>query len=349
MGAQVTTPGAATPIPAGITRMPLQQMTPEQLRDGLRVTVRDDASGRLKGSTARTGSRDAGAGDTTMLAVARLVQDAADYMAQTAGVGASLKSVTLNDRKANEIAAAGFARFTGPDAGEFHLSPLTTRDVIAGIEHLRREPIAAWSTTDATAFASANQVLLHESDHITLPSYDRATIDDYYRDPRRRPTEEALTEIASAGRLGDFFRARYGQDLPPATTDLLGTTGVYTRYVQRMRSLLDLAGVHDERQVVDTAQRLGDATVPSQRFRALATAVAGAAGGAAAPPELVSRLEEQIPRWMDERPATGVRTIVAALADLRNGRSVDMDALRTRLDELKRIGDGADRRDGWPR
>lgn len=341
---------APPPIPAGVTLRPLQLMTERELRRGLHVIVHDDAQPPPKqgGSQPAGGTKPRDGFDWGGLAVARVVQDAAQFMSQTAGVKPSLKEVTINDRRANDMAAAGYALFRGPNHGAFHLSPMTTRDIVAGLKHLRTEPMSKWSLSDASAFVSANEVILHEADHITLPSYDQGTIDDFYRDPRRRGLEEAFTEIASSGRLTEWFRARYGQDVPADAVRVGSQTGVYTRYVERTRNLLSMAGITDEHQIVDAAQRLGDAVTPSRRFRDLAEQVAKHAGGDKAPIELVDRLERSLPRFIDERPATGIRTVLGALGDLRDGRVVDMPALRARLEEIDEIGRKADRRDGWP-
>lgn len=325
------TPGIAQPTP-----IPVQKMTRAQLKDGLTVRVHDD----VRNAPIRNLKDD--------LAAARIIQGAAHFIADTAKVAPSLSSVTINDRRANSMAAAGYAHFDGSGNGQFHLSPMTTSDLVKGVKHLRKEPLAKWSALDQQRFLAANHVLLHESSHITLPHYGPTNINAAIGHARTRPLEEGLTELASKGRLPEFIKRQYGQEMPPGTDDLMHP-GSYTRWTSRLESLLRHSGRTTPDQIVDGAQLLGDATPARFRARNLARDIVRFNGPKNAPEWLTQRLEYQIPRVVDERPATGLTTMVSTLRDLRDGRPVDLADVKQRLAQLDVIGATADKKAGWPR
>ncbi len=121
---------------------PLQDRTADQLKDGMFVTVR-------------------GAGSAD-LAVARLIQDGAAYMALVADTTVGLATVEINYASADKQGALGLATFQGTK-GWFALSQRSTKGLLEGIERLRATPWTGWSESQRQAFVQANETILHEA------------------------------------------------------------------------------------------------------------------------------------------------------------------------------------------
>lgn len=320
---------SASPQPAPTVPVPLQERSRAALRDGLDVKV--CVGSDRKADPLR---------DLAHLQVGRLVQDAATFLADKAGVKPSLAKVVLDDRDADEMQAVGFAWFpTGKDKGQFHLSPITTTDLVAGVRQLRREPMEQWSVTERTNFAESIATVLHEVEHITLPDYTPATVRSAIANSQMSSFEEASSELASMWRMGDFFKHEFGQEYPDLTSRIQQATQAYSARTKRMAGLLDMAGLDGERRT-DAVQRLGDAVPPKQRYAELARLVTdGLAPGAKVPEKLQAELTKTIPRFLGERPhgRTRMQTVLQAVADVGAGHDVDMDAVLDRLREMDRM------------
>ena len=309
-----TAPPVAQAAAAQAALPPLQDRTPEQLKDGLVVKV----SG-------------AGSGD---LAVARLIQDGAQYVAQQAGTTMGLGEVTINDASADAQGALGLATFKG-NTGWFGLSKRSTAGLLQGITRLRTTPFDQWKEAERASFVQANAAVLHEAGHVTLPAYDSAQVNAWRR--ADRPFEEGLTEIATMSELPGFLKDEFNVDIPPLTQRIQESTSAYTRYTERIERMIEMAtptGAPAERDAL--ARRYADNTVADKRIQVLASDIATQLGGPTAPKVVADEIAKTIPGFIAEENGTRTR-----LMELQSAL-VDHKAAGTPFDEAAFIARLAD-------
>ena len=269
----------------------------------------------------------AGADD---LAVARLIQDGAQFIAKAAGTTMGLAAVDINYRQADSQGALGLATFSG-NKGWFGLSTRSTKGIMEGINRLKNTPFSQWSERERQAFVQANETILHEAGHVTLPAYDAANINAWRGAPRSY--EEGLTEVVTMTRIGDFMRDEFGVELSPLTNRITQSTSAYTRYSERITRMLEMSGDGSVEDLKAAASLVADGVRADQRLATIAQRISANLGGASAPPELAHEIERTLEGFVDER--NGTRThlmeIQAALVDIKAGRPVDVNALIAEL------------------
>lgn len=307
---------ASARVPARTaTDPPLQNRTPEQLKDGMVVKV----SG-------------AGAED---LAVARLIQDGASYVASTAGTTMGLKTVNINDRSIDSAGALGMATFYGND-GWFGLSQRSTKGLMEGITRLREMPYQKWTEAQRADFLQANETVLHEAGHVTLPGYDGDNIRAWRG--ADRSFEEGLTEITTMHQVGDFMKAEYGVDVPSLTDRISQSTSAYTRYTERITRMLEMGGSGSRDDTYKAAQLVADNTRADRRLRAIAERIGANLGGADAPKAMVDEIARTLPGFVAEQNGTRTRLmqIQSALVDFKGTQSFDERGFRSALRKIDR-------------
>lgn len=306
-----TPPAPSSPAAASVGRPPatapqlppLHLRTPEQLKDGMVVTVK-------------------GAGSAD-LAVARLIQDGAQFMARTAGTTMGLATVEINYREADRQGALGLATFVG-NKGWFALSEASTKGLMEGIARLRSRPFDAWSEDERQSFVQANETILHEAAHVTLPAYDSANVNAWRR--ASRSFEEGLSEVATMTKIGDFMREEFGVQLAPLTDRISQSTSAYTRYSERIERMLGMGTDGSPAQIRQAASHVGDNVPADRRLQAIAQLVGSNLGGTDAPQELVTEIAKTLEGFVEERNGTRSKLmrLQAALVDHRAGKPVDV-------------------------
>ena len=287
-----STPGTA-PLP------PLQDRTPEQLRDGMLVTV--------KGA----GSED--------VAVARLVQDGAQYMARSAGTTMGLGTVEVNYGAADRQGALGLATFQGT-SGWFALSKRSTLGILEGIKRLRSTPWAEWTEAQRQDFVQANETILHESAHVTLDGYSSAQVGAWRS--ANRDIEEGISEVAAMAHIASFMREEFGIDTTGLTDRITQSTSAYTRFSERLRRLLAMGTDGTSDAVAAAASVISDGVRADRREAEIAARIGANLAGANAPAALVAEIERTIPGFIAEKNGTRTKLmeLQAALVDAAAGR-----------------------------
>lgn len=305
-----TVTGAAATPPADTAVPPLQARTPEQLRDGMVVEV--------KGA----GSED--------LAVARLIQDGAQFMARSAGTTMGLGTVEVNYRAADDRGALGLATFQGTK-GWFALSVRSTKGLLEGIQRLRATPWERWSERERQAFVQANETILHESAHVTLNGYTREDVGAWYN--ADRSLEEGLSEVATMTHIQDFMREEFGVDVGELTNRVTQSTSAYTRFQERLQRLIGMGTDGSRQQVAAAASIVSDKVRADQRADEIARRMGLALGGADAPAAIVAEIAKTIPNFVAEQNGTRTKLmeLQAALVDHKAGQPVDAEQLVARL------------------
>ncbi len=304
-----TVTAAAHPLqpPASAPSLPpLQHRTPEQLRDGLVIRVNG-----------------AGSGD---IAVARLIQDAAQFVAGAAGTTMGLKDVDINDKSIDRAGALGMATFNGTN-GWFGLSERSTRGIMDGIARLRTTPFEAWSAAERAAFLQSNAAILHEAGHVTLPKYDAAAISAWRS--ANRDFEEGLTEIATMHHLGPFMRSEFGIEVDDLSMRLQQSVSAYTRFTERIQRMIEMGTDGSPVAVAAAAARLADGVSADQRLQGLALLVSQRLGGPSPPPAIVDEIASTLPGFVQEKNGTRTKLmeLQAALIDHAAGRTLDVPAI----------------------
>lgn len=309
----ITSTAAIQPVQAQLP--PLQQRTPDQLKEGLVVDVR-------------------GAGATD-LAAARLIQDGAQFIAKAAGTTMGLAAVDINYRTADQQGALGLATFSG-NKGWFGLSMRSTAGIMEGINRLKSTPFDQWTEQQRQAFVQANETILHEAGHVTLPAYDSANI-GAWRDASRS-FEEGLTEVVTMTRIGDFMREEFGVELSPLTSRITQSTSAYTRFSERITRMLEMSGDGSAADLKAAASLVADGVRADQRLATIANRIATNLGGPSAPPALAKEIEKTLEGFVDERNGTRTRLmeLQAALVDVKAGTAVDVPKLIERLHQRTR-------------
>lgn len=302
--------------PQGATLPPLQDRTPDQLKDGMLVTVRG------------AGSED--------LAVARLIQDGAQYMARRAGTTMGLATVELNYRRADEQGALGLATFQGTK-GWFALSTRSTTGLLEGIDRLRTTEWEDWTEAQRQAFVQANETILHEAAHVTLNGYTQNDVRAWHR--ASRDIEEGLSEVATMTQIRDFMREEFGVDPGDLTDRISQSTSAYTRYSERLERMLGMGTDGSSAAIAAAAARVSDGVRADERVAELAQRIGTELGGPSAPSQIVAEIAKTIPGFVAEKNGTRTKLmeLQAALVDHRAGRPLDdvagfIEDLRARHD-----------------
>ena len=308
-----TSPAAlsASTVAAAGTLPPLQQRTPEQLREGMVVAVK-------------------GAGSTD-LAVARLIQDGAQYMARVADTTMGLATVEINYALADKQGALGLATFQGTK-GWFALSQRSTVGLLQGIERLRSTPWAQWTEGQRQGFVQANEVILHEAAHVTLNGYSNADVNAWHEADRN--FEEGLSEVATMTHIGEFMRDEYGVDIGDTTNRISQSTSAYTRFTERIQRMLGMGTDGTRDALAAAAAYVSDNVRADQRIPEMARRIGQQLGGVDAPVALVDEIARTLPGFVAEQNGTRTKLmeLQAALVDHRAGRPIaDVDAFIARL------------------
>jgi hypothetical protein len=298
------TPTAATPPP-------LQHRTSDQLREGMVVQVK-------------------GAGSDDF-AVARLIQDGAQFMARIAGTTMGLANVDINYKRADDQGALGLATFQGTK-GWFALSIRSTQGLMQGIERLRTTPWSEWSEQQRQAFVQANETVLHEAAHVTLNGYSQADVNAWHR--ADRSFEEGLSEVATMTHIGDFMREEFGVDIGDLTNRISQSTSAYTRFSERIQRMLGM-GTDGSREALKAAAAfVSDGIRADQRIPEIARRIGLQLGGPDAPQAIVDEIARTLPGFVAEQNGTRTKLmeLQAKLVDHRAGRPLgDVDAFLEQL------------------
>lgn len=285
-----------TPLP------PLQDRTPDQLRDGMVVEVKG-----------------AGADD---FAVARLIQDGAQYMARVADTTMGLAKVDINYKRADDQGALGLATFIGTK-GWFALSMRSTKGLLEGIERLRSTPWSDWTEAQRQAFVQANETILHEAAHVTLNAYSRADVDAWHRADRN--IEEGISEVATMTAIAGFMRDEFGVDIGDLTNRISQSTSAYTRYSERLQRMLGMGTDGSRDALTAAAAFVSDGVRADQRSAEIARRIGLQLGGADAPQAIVDEVAKTIPGFVVERNGTRTKLmeLQASLVDHKAGRALE--------------------------
>lgn len=290
---------------------PLQDRTPDQLRDGMVVTVK-------------------GAGSSDV-AVARLIQDGAQYMARVADTTMGLATVEINYKRADDQKALGLATFQGTK-GWFALSIRSTQGLLQGIERLRTTPWAGWSEKERQAFVQANETILHEAAHVTLNGYTRDDVNAWHS--ANRGFEEGLSEVATMTHIRDFMREEFGVDIGDQTNRISQSTSAYTRYSERIQRMLGMGTDGAADALAAAASFVSDKVRADQRIPEMARRIGLQLGGPDAPVEIVAEIARTLPGFVAEQNGTRTKLmeLQAALVDHKAGKPIaDVDAFIAQL------------------
>ncbi len=314
---QISPPAPTTLMSTPIaTSTPLQDRTPDQLKDGMVVTVK-------------------GAGSSD-LAVARLIQDGAQYMARMANTTMGLATVEINYKRADDQKALGLATFQGTK-GWFALSVRSTTGLLEGIERLRTTPWANWTEAQRQAFVQSNETILHEAAHVTLNGYTRDDVNAWHDADRN--IEEGISEVATMTHIRDFMLDEFGVDTGDLTDRISQSTSAYTRFSERLHRLVGMGTDGSKAAIAAAAAIVSDGVRANDRAGELARRIGLNLGGATAPAAIVEEIRRTIPGFIGE--VNGTRTklmeLQAALVDHKAGQPIaDVDAfiadLRERYD-----------------
>ncbi len=286
--------------------VPLQDRTPDQLKEGMLVTVK-------------------GAGSSD-LAVARLIQDGAQYMARVAGTTMGLGTVEVNYAQADRQGALGLATFQGTK-GWFALSQRSTKGLLEGIERLRATAWSEWTEKERQAFVQANETILHEAAHVTLNGYTSDDVRAWHN--ANRDFEEGLSEVATMTHIRDFMRDEFGVDIGDQTDRISQSTSAYTRYSERIQRMLGMGTDGSREALAEAAALVSDKVRADQRIPEMARRIGLQLGGPDAPAALVAEIAKTLPGFVAEQNGTRTKLmeLQAALVDHKAGRPLaDVDA-----------------------
>jgi hypothetical protein len=316
---RISSPAPLAPSTAAAT-LPLQDRSPEQLKEGMVVTVK-------------------GAGSTD-LAAARLIQDGAAYMARVADTTMGLANVDINYASADRQGALGLATFQG-NKGWFGLSQRSTKGVMEGIERLRTTPWAQWTEAQRQAFVQSNETILHESAHVTLNGYTNADVNAWRG--ANRDFEEGLAEAATMTHVRDFMQDEFGVDTGDLTDRISQSVSAYTRFTERIERMLAMGTDGSAAALASAASAVGDHVRADQRMHEIAQRVADNLGGPGAPAAIVDEFAKTLPGFVAEQNGTRTKLmeLQAALVDHRNGALTDVDGFLSRLGVKYRDVDAA--------
>ena len=298
----------STPIAAA---PPLQDRTPDQLRDGMVVTVK-------------------GAGSDD-LAVARDILYGALFMARKANTTMGLATVEINYKRADDQKALGLATFQGTK-GWFALSIKSTTGLVEGIERLRTTPWASWTESQRQAFVQANATILHEAAHVTLNGYTREDVNAWHGADRN--IEEGISEVATMTNLREFIREEFAIDTGDLTDRITQSTSAYTRFSERLHRLVGMGTDGSKDAIAAAAAIVSDGVRADQRAGEIARRIGLNLGGADAPAAIVDEIRKTIPGFIAEQNGTRTKLmeLQAALVDHKAGKPLaDVDAFIAEL------------------
>lgn len=308
----VAGPSTGVPPHAPGTYPPIQDRTPEQLKDGMFVKVN-------------------GAGSDD-IAAARLIQDGAEFVARQASTTVGLKTVDINDKSIDNAGALGMATFHGND-GWFGLSVRSTGGIMEGLKLLRTTPFGSWTEGQRSDFLQANETILHEAGHVTLSGYGSGDVGAWRG--ANRSFEEGLTEVATMANIDAFMKEEYGIVVPPQSERIQQSVSAYTRYTERIRRVLAMGTDGTPAQIGVAATAVSDSVPADKRLPEMARRLATNLGPAAPPQQIIDDIAATLPGFVEEK--NGTRThlmqLQAALVDLKAGVPVDTSALH---DEIQR-------------
>ena len=279
--------------------------------------------------------RGAGSAD---LAVARLIQDGASYMARVADTTVGLATVEINYAQADKQGALGLATFQGTK-GWFALSTRSTKGLLEGIDRLRSTPWEGWTESQRQAFVQANETILHEAAHVTLNGYTSADVRAWQ--DASRDFEEGLSEVATMTHIRDFMRDEFGVDIGDRTDRISQSTSAYTRYSERIERMLGMGTDGSREAIAAAASFVSDKVRADQRIPEIARRIGVQLGGADAPPAIVAEIAKTLPGFVAEQNGTRTKLmeLQAALVDHEAGRPLpDVEAF---LAQLRAEFDGA--------
>lgn len=281
------------------TSTPLQDRTPDQLKDGMVVTVQ-------------------GAGSAD-LAVARLIQDGAQFMARIADTTMGLATVEINYKQADKQGALGLATFQGTK-GWFALSTRSTQGLLSGIERLRTTPWGDWSEKERQAFVQANETILHEAAHVTLNGYTREDVNAWHS--ANRAFEEGLSEVSTMTNIRAFMQDEFGVDIGDQTDRISQSTSAYTRYSERLQRMLGMGTDGSPAALAAAAAHVSDKVRADQRANEIARRIGLQLGGPDAPAEIVAEIARTLPGFVAEQNGTRTKLmeLQAALVDHKAGK-----------------------------
>jgi hypothetical protein len=284
--------------------VPLQDRTPEQLKEGMVVTVK-------------------GAGSADV-AAARLIQDGAAYMARVADTTMGLATVEINYASADRQGALGLATFQG-NKGWFALSQRSTKGVMEGIERLRTTPWTKWTEAQRQAFIQSNETILHESAHVTLNGYTNDDVNAWH--DANRDFEEGLAEAATMTHIRDFMQDEFGVDTGDLSNRISQSVSAYTRFSERIDRMLAMGTDGSAAALAAAASAVGDHVRADQRMHEIAQRVADNLGGPGAPAAIVDEFAKTLPGFVAEQNGTRTKLmeLQAALVDHKNGALTDVD------------------------
>ena len=303
-------PIAPSPSRAAAVAPPLQDRTSDQLKEGMVVAVK-------------------GAGSAD-LAVARLIQDGAQYMARVADTTMGLATVQINYAEADRQGALGLATFQG-NKGWFALSQRSTKGLLEGIERLRATPWASWTEAQRQAFVQANETILHEAAHVTLNGYTDADVNAWHR--ANRDFEEGLSEVATMTHIRDFMQDEFGVDIGDQTNRISQSTSAYTRFSERIERMLGMGTDGSAAAVAAAASLVSDTVRADQRLPEIARLIGVQLGGPDAPQAIIDEIAATLPGFVSERNGTRTKLmeLQAALVDHHAGVEIDVAELIARV------------------
>jgi len=196
-----------------------------------------------------------------------------------------------------------------------------------GIARLHATAWDKWSESQRQDFIQANETILHESGHVTLPAYDNANINAWHG--AARSFEEGLTEVVTMTHMRDFMKDEFGVDVGDLTNRITQSTSAYTRYTERITRMLGMGTDGTPTAIAAAASLVADGTRADRRFDVIAQRIATNLGGASAPKAIVGEVAKTLEGFVDENNGTRTKLmqLQGALVDGNAGKPVDVAAV----------------------
>lgn len=196
-----------------------------------------------------------------------------------------------------------------------------------GIARIRTTPWDKWTESQRQDFIQANETILHEAGHVTLPAYDRDNVNAWAGAPRS--FEEGLTEIVTMTRMRDFMKSEFGVDVGDLTNRITQSTSAYTRYTERITRMLEMGTDGSPQALAAAASLVADNTRADQRLNVIAQRIGTNLGGGNAPKAIVDEIAKTLEGFVDEKNGTRTKLmqLQGALVDGAAGKPVDVNAV----------------------